>query len=45
MGKWWYDDELGAGTCHKCGIKWIPIGQVKKKSKKQKVKLGSNFEF
>jgi hypothetical protein len=45
MGKWWYDDGFGIGTSHKCDMEHFPIDQIKKKSKTQKVKVWSNFEF
>ena len=43
--QWWYDHEFKLGTCLKYGLKQFPIGQIKKKSKTQKVKVWSNFEF
>ena len=45
MGKWWCDDGFGIGTSHKCDMEHFPIDQIKKKSKTQKVKVWSNFEF
>jgi hypothetical protein len=41
----WHEHEMMLGTCHKYGIKWIPIGQLCKKSINQKVKVWSNFDF
>jgi hypothetical protein len=43
--KWWYDDDLGLGASHKYDLTHFPIGQIKKKSINQKVKVWSNFEF
>jgi hypothetical protein len=45
MGKWWYDDGLWLEASFKYGLKHFPIDQIKKKSKTQKVKVWSNFEF
>ena len=43
--KWWYDDDFKLGANHKWYMEPFPIGQIKKKSKNQKVKVWSNFEF
>ena len=43
--EWWYEHGLGIGTSHKYDLKHFPIGQIKKNSKTQKVKVWANFEF
>jgi hypothetical protein len=45
MVQWCYEHDLGLGASHKYDLTHFPIGQIKKKSKKQKVKVWSNFEF